>query len=87
MHVKDRTVRDWYALAAGVGLTAGAYTTYVGVTWYHYGNAPRPVSPEEQDELIDRFMPPYEVVERHRVGVAAPASVTLDRERPGSAGR
>jgi hypothetical protein len=48
----------------------------VGITWFRYGHVPRP-NPDEQDELLDRFMPKYEVVERHHVPVAAPASVTL----------
>ena len=60
-------------LAAGVGLADGAYATYVGVAWYRYGHVPNPASPEEQDELLDRFMPAYEVVERHHVRIAAPA--------------
>ena len=32
---------------------------------------------ESRDELLDRFMPQYDVVERHRIRVAAPADVTL----------
>lgn len=63
-------------LVAGVGLAGGAYATYVGITWYRYGRAPRP-SPDEQDDLLDRFMPAYEVAERHHVRVDAPAAVTL----------
>src|SRR5438128_1971380 len=68
-------------LEAGIGLAAGAYAAYVGVTWYRYGHMPHPVSLEEQDELLDRFMPAYEVVERHQVRVAAPAAVTLAAAR------
>jgi hypothetical protein len=63
-------------LAAGAGLAAAVYGTYVGVTWYRYGDAPPP-RPEEQDPFLDRFMPSYEVVERHHIRVAAPAAVTL----------
>lgn len=63
-------------LAAGVGVATGAYATYVGVTWSRYGHVPRP-KPNEHDELLDRFMPVFEVVERHSVHVAAPASVAL----------
>ncbi len=63
-------------LAAGVGLAAVGYATYVGVTWSRYGNPTRS-RPEEQDELLDRFMPVFEVVERHRIDVHAPAPVTL----------
>ena len=56
-------------LAAGVGVTAAAYGAYVGITWLHYGDA-APPSPEEQDPLLDRFMPSYDVAERHHVRVA-----------------
>ena len=63
-------------LAAGVGVAAAAYGAYVGMTWYRYGDA-APPSPEEQDPLLDRFMPSYDVAERHHVRVAAPAAVTL----------
>jgi hypothetical protein len=63
-------------LAAGIAFAAGAYATYAGATWYRYGHPPHP-TPEERDDLLDRFMPAYEVVERHHVRVDAPASVTL----------
>src|SRR5262249_9458616 len=36
---------------------------------------------EEDDPLLDRFMPAYDVVERHEVPVDAPASVTLAAAR------
>jgi hypothetical protein len=48
-------------VAAGIGPAGAAYATYVGVTWYRYGHPPRP-TPEEEDDLLDRFMPAYEVV-------------------------
>ncbi len=63
-------------LAGGVGVAAAAYGAYVGLTWCRYGN-PRPPSPEEQDPLLDRFMPSYDVVERHHVRIAAPAALTF----------
>jgi hypothetical protein len=69
-----RTGGRW--LAVGVGLAAAAYGSYVAITWYRYGDVPPP-NPEEQDPLLDRFMPSYEVVERHHVRVAAPPLVTL----------
>jgi hypothetical protein len=67
-------------LAAGIGFAGAAYATYVGVTWYRYGRPPRPTR-EEEDDLLDRFMPAYEVVERHHVRVDAPAAVTLAAAR------
>ena len=63
-------------LAGGIGLAAGAYATYVGVTWYRYGRIV-PAGPDEEDPLLDRFMQEYEVVERHHIRVGAPASTTL----------
>lgn len=63
-------------VAAGAGFAAGAYATSVGVSWLRYGHVRLP-RPGEHDELLDRFMPAYEVVERHHVRVAAAAAVTL----------
>ena len=63
-------------LAAGVGVAAAAYGAYVGMTWYRYGDA-APPSPQEQDPLLDRFMPSYDVAERHHVRIAAPSALTL----------
>ena len=68
-------------LTAGVGLAVGAYASYVGVSWYRYGDAQGPRSPEEQDVLLDRFMPAYDVVERQHIRIAAPAAVTLAAAR------
>ena len=50
------------------------------VTWYRYGHVPR-AEADERDELLDRFMPDYEVVERHSIRVAAPAALTLAAAR------
>jgi hypothetical protein len=68
-------------VAAGAGvIAAGAYAAYAAVTWYRYGRIPHGER-DARDDLLDRFMPTYEVVERHRVGVAAPAAVTLAAAR------
>jgi hypothetical protein len=53
-----------------------AYAGYVGITWYRYGQVPTP-GIAEQDPLLDRFMPHYEVVERHHMRMAAPAAIAL----------
>jgi hypothetical protein len=66
--------------AVGVGLGATAYAAYVGVTWLRYGHPAAPTA-DEHDELLDRFMPEYDVVDRHRINVAAPAAVTLAAAR------
>ena len=69
-----RSATRW--LAAGAGLACGAYGTCVITTWRRYGRVPRARS-EDKDVLLDKFMPDYDVVECHRIRVAAPASVTL----------
>jgi hypothetical protein len=67
-------------VTAGLAAAAAAYGSYVAITWYRYGNPPAPEA-DEEDALLDRFMPTYEIVERHRIRVAAPAAVTLDAAR------
>jgi hypothetical protein len=73
-----RSALKWTAGALGVA--AGAYAGYVGVTWLRYGH-PAPARADDADPLLDRFMPTYEIVERHHIGVAAPGAVTLDVAR------
>ena len=48
-------------LGAGTAATAAAYATVAGVTWCRYGRTSPPRA-GEQDELLDSFMPRYEVV-------------------------
>jgi hypothetical protein len=64
-------------LAAGAGLAAGSYAAYAGLAWSRYGHPRRPSVAEGADVLLDRFMPEYEVAERHQIRVAAPAEVAL----------
>ena len=65
------------SLAAAVGAFAAAYGAYAAAAWSRYGRV-RPAAPGEADQLLDRFMPVYEVVERHQVQVAAPPELTLE---------
>jgi len=70
---------SWTALrwlAAGAGLAAGLYATRAGFTWLQYGNPPTP-NGAETDQLLEEFIPAYEVVERHHVRVAAPAEIAI----------
>ena len=67
-------------LAAGIGAAAGAYGAYAAVSFARYGRVPKPGS-GERDELLDRFMPEFEVVERHHIRVNAPAAMTLAAAR------
>lgn len=68
------------ALEVGAAAAAAAYATHAGLTWYRYGRISEPRT-DERDELLDTFMPEYEVVERHHVKVAAPAAVTFAAAR------
>jgi hypothetical protein len=63
-------------LLYGAGLAAGVYAAYAGTTWLRYGHV-REVTDGDRDPLLDAFMPAYEVVERHRIRVEAPADITF----------
>ena len=63
-------------MSMSAGIAAAAYATYTGVTWLRYGHPSSP-APEDQDPLLDRFMPVYDIAERHHIRVAAPADVTF----------
>src|SRR5687768_3290286 len=64
-----------WIIAAGALMSLG-YAGYAAGTWRRYGRVAPPAA-GEQDPLLDRFMPIFEVVDRHHVEVAAPAAVTL----------
>jgi len=44
-------------------VAAAAYATYVANAWRTYGEPPSPR--DERDELLDQFIPAYDVVEHH----------------------
>jgi len=69
----QRTLK-WSAGAAG--LATAAYAAYVGGAWWRYGH-PSSAAADERDPLLDRFMPVYEIAERHCIRVFAPAEVTF----------
>jgi hypothetical protein len=64
------------ATAGGFALLAAGYAAVVGTSWWRYGRSSLRRH-ETDDALLDRFMPEYEVAERHWVRVAAPAAMTL----------
>jgi len=65
-------------LALGsAAIAAASYALYAGMTWYGYGRMKRQVSGDESDSLLELYMPEYEVVDRHHLRVAAPASITF----------
>src|SRR5262245_54149088 len=60
----------------GCAAAAGGYAAWVAVAWSRYGR-PSPSLVAARDDLLDRFMPAYDVVERHHVHVDAPPDVVL----------
>ena len=64
-------------LGFGTGVAVATYGVYVGASWLRYGHAKRPGEAKDGDELLDRFMPEYEIAEQHQVKVAAPADITF----------
>jgi hypothetical protein len=58
------------------GVAAGAYFAYVATAWARYGHA-APPDPESADPLLDRFIPTYDIAERHYIQVDAPAEITF----------
>jgi hypothetical protein len=70
-------------VAGGLALITIPYAAYVASTWYRYGRTPAPSSRPDSREgsLIERFMPTYEVAERHEIKVNAPAEYTFAAAR------
>jgi hypothetical protein len=71
-------MRKRTALAGGAAAVALAAGGYGAATWYRYGRASRH---GDGDDLLDRFMPTFDVREHHRVRVRAPAEVTYASAR------
>ena len=65
-------------LAAGAALAAAGYASWAAYSWLTYGHPRRPAPADDRDSLLDRFMPYYDVAERHRVHVDAAAAVTFE---------
>jgi hypothetical protein len=61
------------AIAAGTGGIIVGWGAYALVAWLGYGRLGIDRRP---DRLLDRFIPEYEVAERHETRVAAPGDVT-----------
>jgi hypothetical protein len=63
-------------VGAGAAAAAAAYATVAGMAWYRYGRTSE-LPAGEQDELLDSFMPGYDIIERHHINVNAPATLTF----------
>jgi hypothetical protein len=74
----SRSIRwGFLCFGSGIGLVTALYGTYVWLTWIRYGHILRAASTGDWDELLDRFIATFEVLERHQVRVAAPAEITM----------
>jgi hypothetical protein len=73
-----RTVMRW--TTGAVGVAAAVYVAYAGTAWARYGH-PEPPRESAADPLLDRFIPSYEIAERHHITVAAPAGITFAAAR------
>jgi hypothetical protein len=73
-----RSVMRWTTGALGVAATA--YAAYVATAWTRYGHA-APPDPEAVDPLLDRFMPTYDIADRHHIEVGAPAEIIFAAAR------
>ncbi len=60
-------------MAAAASAGAACYASWIAVTWLRFGRRKQP----SDDPLLDRFIPVYEVSERHAIRVAAPAEITF----------
>lgn len=63
-------------LAIGSGVAAGVYAACVIKAWVRYGSPSRSIR-DDDDEILDTFMPAYDIVERHQIRVHAPTAVTF----------
>jgi hypothetical protein len=62
--------------AAVIGVGVAAYGTLAGAAWLRYGQV-EAAEANEADAELDRFMPRYDIVERHHINVEAPAALTF----------
>jgi hypothetical protein len=62
---------------AAAGSALAGYCLFASQAWWRYGRLRLPPDGVSTDPLMDRFMPTYDVVERHHIEVAASAEVTL----------
>jgi hypothetical protein len=68
-------------LAGAAAAALVGYAACAGTAWASFGHAARARHTDEDDVLLDEFMPLYDVVERHHVHVEASAAITLDVAR------
>ena len=59
-----------------LGVPVAAYGAVAAHAWWRYGSPATP-NADEHDAMLDAVMPRYDIVERHRVAVRAPAAITF----------
>jgi hypothetical protein len=69
-----RSATKWAGAILGIG--AGSYAAYAAIAWLRYGK-PGKATAKDADPVLDLFMPRYEVADRHRIRIDAPAEVAL----------
>jgi hypothetical protein len=75
----NRTAKRLGTIAAGgMAATALGWAGYAATAWLRYG---RETKRGAHATLLDRFMPRFEVAERHETTVAAPATITWEAAR------
>ncbi|MEZ5294025.1 MAG: hypothetical protein R2745_23280 [Vicinamibacterales bacterium] len=67
-------------LVAAAVIAASGYLGLAAVTWWRFGARPK-TDGRGHDHLLDRFIPAFDVVERHHIRVGAPAPVTFAAAR------
>ncbi|HEU5183891.1 MAG TPA: hypothetical protein VFU01_04945 [Gemmatimonadaceae bacterium] len=73
-----RAARAVKVAGGGVGALALFGFGYIARNWYRYGKVSKN---GKTDLLLDRFMPTYEVRERHETRVAAPVAIAYEAVR------
>ena len=71
-------------LAGSFGFAALGYAAWAAGTWHRYGSGGRDADdagPVGSTDPLDRFMPVYEIEERHEIEVSAPAAATFAAAR------
>jgi hypothetical protein len=64
-------------LGIGGGVAAFSYAALAAYAWTRYGHVSSKSDEGGRNGLLNRFMPAYDVVERHQVKVAAPVEATF----------
>src|SRR5215208_3507660 len=73
MRITQGMARIGACLAGGAAVFALGWAGYAAVTWLRFGH----VDPAgKRDEVVDRYMPRYDVIEHHQTRVAAPHQAT-----------